>query len=256
VQSLEGEGLQQMLEPEMDALLGRLAPGGEFEGATVEQVAALEKLAGGALPEFYRWWLSKMGTNAGPLERQCAPYYARHVINAYETGEADTEPPLLFIGRFDDPVMPMDVFYDLSRPKRNDALVVTQVGGEFTNAAETFRERLAYSIMMALRINRSPQRCRGMLVDERGDVSGLLVPILEYLGFESAVPHGQFCGIYDRTDAALVYKIEVEPDSGDVLSFSLGGADSATLRRILGEITTKSEIEVTIREWTPPLPKR
>lgn len=244
-----------MLEQEMEALLVRLAPGAhrEFEGATSEDIARIEELAGSALPEFYRWLLTSCGTNAGRLERFFAPYYARNVLNAYDTGEVDIDPPSLFIARFEDPIVSMDVYYDLSRPSRDDALVVTSFSGELTNSAETLREWLAYGIVTGIRINRSRQRCYGMLDDEEGNVSGALVPVLESLGFVSSVRHGAFCGIFERPDAAFVYKIEVEPDSADVLSFSLGGQDVTTLRRILGEIATKTRIAITIRDWMPPL---
>jgi hypothetical protein len=240
----------------MEALLLRVAPGagGEFAGATAEQIARIEELAGAELPAFYAWLLAKVGTSAGPLDRLWSPFYARNVLDAYDSGEVDVEPPSLFIGRYDDPVAPMDVFYDLTRRTANDALVVTGFNGEFTNSAETLREWLGYDVVTAFRINRSPQRCRGMLEVDDGDVSAILEPLLGTLDFRSAVPHGRFSGAYERADAALVYKIEVEDDSANVRGFAMGGPNDAAVRRILGEIRNAG-IEVTVRTWSPPLPR-
>lgn len=35
--------------------------------------------------------------------------------------------------------------------------------------------------------------------------------------------------------------------------FRLGGGDPGTLRRIMGEITTESSLNIEVREWEPPL---
>lgn len=246
-----------MLEPEMEAFLLRIAPSlaNEWQGASEQEIDAIERIAGQELPRYYRWFLSKMGRDAGPLEEPFAAYSAQTVLSAYENGEVDVEPPLLFIARMEDPFMSLEMYYDLGRRTRDDAFVVNVMGGELSNDAETLRERMAWTALIKLRVNTSAQWCRGRLKDHGGDVAGQLGPVLADIGFTSPIPTGPYCGVYERADAALACKVEAEAANGDLLIFNLGGPDSGVLRRILGEIATKTSIEVTISKWAPPLPK-
>jgi hypothetical protein len=59
--------------------------------------------------------------------------------------------------------------------------------------------------------------------------------------------------IEERPDAALAAKVDVSPRNTDLLVFDLGGPDAGTLRRILGEVVTRTSIELTITRWTPRL---
>jgi hypothetical protein len=247
-----------MLEPEMEAFLLRLVPGldDEWEGATDIEIAQIERLAGQPLPRFYRWLLSRVGGDHGPLPSFFAAFAARNVISAYAAGEYATGGPLFFIGRIDDPMMPLDIFYDLARRTRDDAFVVTHfTGDDPSEDAETLREWTAWLALSSLRINACAQRVSGSFEESTGDVAVQLATALAGLGFTSPVPTGPYCAVYERDDAALACKVEAEPDNTDLLTFDLGGPDVTSMRRILGEIATRGHLKVTISDWTPPLPK-
>lgn len=246
-----------MLEPEMEAFLLRLVPGLEqaWQGATQEEIAEIAEIAGQELPPFYRWFLARMGRSAGPLRQPLAAYSVRTVLSAYDNGEVDLEPPLLLIARTDDPIMPMELYYDLGRRVRDDAFVVSSVGHELTNDAETLRERLAWTLLIKLRINPSPQRCTGRFKASGGDVAEHLAPVLAGLGFVSSVSTGPYCGVYERSDVALACIVDAEPENRDLLIFDVGGPSAAVLRRLLGEIAAQTDIEVNVTGWDPPLPK-
>jgi len=249
------------LEPEFEAWLRRQYPSieSEWEGATDEDIARVEAIAGQPLPRFYRWFLSTLGGEPDALPEIPKVYRACSigvVLGAYDRGElARVGPPFLFIGEIEDPMMTMSFFYDLSQPIRDDAMVLTQVtGGGLTKTAETLRERLAWSTIIVARVLEYPQQCSGWLKSPSGEVMARLEPVLADLGFVAVVPHGPFCGAYEREGAALALKVEPEAEHRDLLTFDLGGLDSKTLRRILGTLSTEGEIEVKISEWKPPLP--
>jgi hypothetical protein len=37
-------------------------------------------------------------------------------------------------------------------------------------------------------------------------------------------------------------------------AFDMGASDAARIRRLLGEVTTQTSLELKISEWDPPLP--
>lgn len=246
----------QMTESEIEGLLLKLVPGldKEWRGASDEEIAQIEEIAGQELPGFYRWFLSKMGASAGRLAEPLARFAAQAVIDAYENGEVDPEPPLLFLARLEDPLMPQEMFYDLRVRTRDDALVMTGVVGDgLASTTETLREWVARTIFTKLRVHRCAQQCQGWFKDSEGDVAGKLAPLLGSLGFTCPIATGSFCGIYDRADTAMSCGIRPKPENTDMLVFELGGGDAATLRHLLGMIATQTSIEINIDEWTPPL---
>jgi hypothetical protein len=245
-------------EPEMEAFLRRLAPsvGTAWQGASPAEIDEIQTYAGQELPGFYVWLLARVGQNAGPLPAVYRAFYARHVLTAYRSGEFFKDPPELFIARFDDPFMPLEIFYDLSQPQRNDALIdERETTGDVTSMTETLREWLAWASLNTMRINGAPQQCRGgFVLPEDQDVSAQLFPILNDIGFVRSVPGGQYCGVFERADAALSCKISAEAAKRHLLSYRLGGSDAGSMRRVLGEIATNTSIKVTAEEWQPPLP--
>ena len=56
-------------EPEMEIFLLRLVPGlaEQWQGADEQDIDALTKIAGRPLPNFYRWFLSRMGKKYGAI---------------------------------------------------------------------------------------------------------------------------------------------------------------------------------------------
>jgi len=249
------------LEPEFEAWLRRQYPDdeAEWEGATEENIARVEAIAGQPLPRFYRWFLSTLGGDPESLPEVPKVYRACSVdivLGAYERGElARVGPPFLFIGEIEDPMLTMSFFYDLSRPIRDDAMVMTHYTGMgMSESSETLREWLAWASLLGTRVLKSPQHCSGRLESPSGAVMAQIEPVLATLGFVEVVPHGPFCGAYEREDAALALKVEPEAESDDLLIFVLGGPDAKTLRRLLGTLSTEGEIEVKISKWKPPLP--
>jgi hypothetical protein len=245
-----------MLELEMESLLQRLVPGldKEWVGASEDEIQQIEDIADQELPTFYRWFLSKMGRNAGRLSEPLAAFSARSVIDAYGKGEIDAEPPLLFIACMDDPLMPLNLFYDLGTRIRDDALVVSGVAGDdISNDSETLREWMASTIFTKLRVNTSPQRCSGWFKDRDSRLGEKLIPVLKQLGFTAPISTGPFCLIYESPDAAISCGMDPEPDNLDISSFYLGGTDAGALRRVLGSIAVETSIEININEWNPPL---
>lgn len=214
----------------------RLVPGieREWRGADAEDIEDLEIRAAQELPEFYRWFLTTMGGYAGALDAQLAPFYARSVLSLYEEGLAASEPPLLLIARMDDPLIPVDLYYDLSRRNGHDARILRGFSDE-GYATETLREWLGWVVLIARRINPMPQRCEGTFHDESGKgAAALLASFLPILGFESSLPTGPYCALYERADMALAAKIDIERGSKSLLAFDLGGAGCGLAAALAG----------------------
>lgn len=239
---------------EFEAFLFNLAPDfqAECRGLIEEEILEIEEIAGQELPLFYRWFLSKMGCRVGRLPEQLSALNGRSVIDAYDRGEVDVDPPLLFIGRLPDPLMPLEIFYDLGHRTRDDALVVSGVAGdELSNDSETLREWVASIVFTKMRVNHYPQQCRGWLEDSSNMTYREVINALDKLGFSSALETGPFCALYQRHDSAIACGMDPDPDSGDLLNFYLGGPDVQTLRSILGGIVTESSLNIEISRWTP-----
>jgi hypothetical protein len=150
----------------------------------------------------------------------------------------------------------MHQFYDFDHPARDDARVTEgeHLRDEMHNLFETFREMLAWSAFLRHRMNTLPQQCEGFLfVDEGGDVLAQLDLMMKSLEFVTPIPTGPCCALYDGAHAAL----EMTNNPGDYRShrrlFTLAGYDAESLRRLMGEITTGSSLEVEVFKWLPPL---
>ncbi len=247
----------QSLEPEIEAFFLGLLPqlGEEWEGATAEEVGEIERLAGRPIPRFYRWFLTTMGGSMGSLDNETSDFSAATVLSHYREGIVTPDSKRLLIGRQSDQIMPLLYFYNLDLPVRDDARVLAcpADGGSIQNKFETFREMLAWSALVRLRVMSSPQRCEGTLRDADLDVFGKLAPVLESLGLHNAVPTGPFCGVFDGPDAAMACTVPPREKPQRIVVFFLGGSDAGTLRRILGTIVTESSLNLEIRRWEPPL---
>jgi hypothetical protein len=245
----------------MEALIGRIVPDAEqatWKGASEEHIMGIEAIAGRPLPEFYRWFLAKMG-GAFPHERlghTRQDLRTETVLDAYAKGVVEPDPRFLLIGRVPDPVMPELVFYDLDAPCRDDAMVMSRPEGgpPMRRGFETLREKLAWGMLRKHRVTQCAQRCEGSFTDEGADVISHIGPAMARLGFSSPIETGSYCGLYEREDAAMACVDIIEDSQGDLLFFQLGGPDAGALRRMLGEITTTTPLEVRITRWQPPLP--
>lgn len=245
-----------IVESEMTAFLGRLAP--DFEqrcvGATTEQIERLERIAGRPLPAFYRWFLRTMGRNTGPFAKARQDLSIDSILAAYDQELVEPDPRLLLIAgdtNEDDPTLG---FYNLDETARDDALILTARGYDEppTKMWETFREMLAHANLVAFRIRSSPRYCRGTFTDPEDDVPAKLDPIMAERGFVSAVPTGAYCRVLEGVDATMAVWADPTDEERDFMVFRLGGQSEAVVRRLLGEISEATDLEIEVDEWGPP----
>ncbi|MCY0991085.1 SMI1/KNR4 family protein [Nannocystis sp. ILAH1] len=242
-------------EPGLEALLLRLIPtlGAEWSGVQDFEREAIERLAGRPLPDFYHWFLARMGASMGAAEFGRIDFSAARVLRTPRPEGLDAR--YFPIGYQDDP----DEYYycyDLESPVRGDAgiVMVDADGDVVTRMYETFREMISFGNFLQFRLPRTAQRCDGWLEVSGGKtVSTELAPVLTARGFSEPVATGPYVGIFDRDDAALVCKTRNPANPLGVEHFTLGGPSVAALRRILGEVTIRSSIEVKVHSWRPPV---
>jgi hypothetical protein len=247
------------LEPEMERLLTRLVPDftSQVEGATPDEIEAIERLAGRPLPQYYGWFLWRMGRNMGPLAYRSLDFSAQRVLASYENGTFKPDPRFLMIGYETDPIHPLHIAYDLDYPARDDARVTRFDGEPFLHdqSFETLREMHAYGLLLRLKYPTQAQRLGAVLYDDQdSNVAALLVPVMAKLGFTSPIETGPYCTLYEREDAMVVGCTRLTQDVPGSQPISLGARSQAEIRSILGTITTETGLEVDIDEWDPPLP--
>lgn len=240
-------------EPELTALLQRLAPGFETQcaGATDAQIEELRRIAGRPLPPFYEWFLSTMGRDIGPFAKARQDLSVDAILRTY--AERLVEPDsrhLLIAGdtNEDDPTLG---FYDLDDITRGDAAVLVGqgYGGHLEKTHETFREMFARANLIAFRIRESPSFCRGTLTDPDRNVSAKIDAVTTELGFASALATGPYCKVLERDDMAMAGWTSPSADRRHLMIFHLGGPSEAAVRKILGEIALKTRLEIRLDQW-------
>lgn len=246
-----------MLEPELEALLLRIVPELRRSWSAVaphelEELEELVELAGYDFPPCYRWFLSRLGGNVGALHPMLRGFTAASVLHAYQCGSVHLGPTQFLIGRKPDPLMPLDVYYDLACPRQGDALVLSRVaqGGPETKASQTFREYLAAGALNIFGVMKAPHRCFGAFVDSGAQAAAQLETVMRQLDFMSPIKTGPFCRLYERSDMTMVASSTVKPDNLGILVFRIGGASVSAIRRVLGEIATGSTLQVDADRWT------
>lgn len=239
-------------EAEMQAFLRRVVPGfpQQCVGATEDQIQRLDRLSGGRLPGFYRWFLRTMGGDPGPLEPLLNGFAVRNVLKAHDS-QFETPPELFLIAASDDELMPIARYYDLDASVRDDALVL--VGALHDTEAdptfETLREKVAWSVALVFGVIGAPHRCKGKFRGSEDSVSSELEAMLESLGFTAPVAPQRYCKVMEARDATLVCTMPPDATDKGLFFFRLGGSDPGGLRGILGEIAEKTSIEVEIDKW-------
>jgi len=213
------------LEPETEAFVLQHVPGlaAEWRGATPKEIDDLERRVGRPLPRFYRWFLSKMGHDMGPLSWGRVDFTIDAVRAKVEPGDAN-----LIIGVAEEDIMPLDMIYDLDQPARDDAQVWNASGGPET---ETLRERFVEAWLEQYRIELLPSRRRGFVNGPRGEVLARIAPVMTTLGFDAPIPTGAFRGFFTRDDAAMSLRSSL--DDGELFIFSLGCVDEVTTQAVL-----------------------
>jgi hypothetical protein len=214
------------LEPETEQFLLQYVPGlaESWRGATPEEIDELEHRIERPLPRFYRWFLGKMGHDMGPLRWPRTDFSIGAVLEAADSGD-----PNLMIGIHDEDIMPLDLYYDLDQPARDDAMVWNASGGP---EAETFRERLWWSWVLRFRIAHMPSQRIAHIKGE--DALALLAGAMERLGFVQPIRTGRRHAIFARADAAMV--VRASSDDSPLLMFHLGTRDETDMQRILRAI--------------------
>jgi hypothetical protein len=246
------------LEPAMERLLARLVPDftSQVEGATPDEIATLEGLAGRPLPQFYQWFLWRMGRNMGPLAYRSLDFSARRILASYEDGTFKSDPRLLMIGYETDELYPVHIAYDFDHTARDDARVTRATDEPLLEdqSFETFREMLAYGVLSRTKLSVQGQRLEAVLSDKAGGgVAAQLAPVMANLGFTSPIETGEYCSLFEREDAVLIGFMYLGRDPA-MQATSLGARGQAEIRSLLGTITTETGLEVSIDEWDPPLP--
>lgn len=240
----------------MEALLLSLLPDlqRQWQGASEEQIGQIERLAGGSLPRFYRWFLLRMGRSMGPLAYETIDFSADKILTCYAEKHFRPDPRFLLIGADSDELTELHVHYDFDYPDRDDARVVKRsaLGGAIYPEFETFREKLAWGKFLRYRVEKYPQLCMGFLKSQGNDVLSYLNPVLASMGFTVPIPTGKCCALYQRANAAMVTSCAPN-DAPKRHIFRLGGSDAAALRKILGVVATETSLEVKIKSWTPLL---
>jgi hypothetical protein len=244
-------------EPEMERLVATLLTGQAttLEGASEAEIESLEALLSAPLPEFYRWFLSRMGRSMGPLRYDRLDFSIDRIISSIKESPEHATDELLLIGYGIDDMVPLHLYYDLRRPARHDALVMLgdDPEGPFDAQFETFREMVAWGKFAEHRVAKATQRCRG-LVSTRGD--GLMTSLrgcLDAMGFApvAGIPTGELCGLFENAANSLV--VSSTPDRDPTIhGFYAGGTSEASIRQVLGQIEERADLAIEVKEWTPP----
>lgn len=247
----------QPLEPKMETFLHQLFPNldAQIRGATDEDIQKIEDIAGRPLPRFYRWFLKRMGADMGPISYPFLDFTASKILACYSEGFVPPDSRYLLIGYCSDDYLPKHQFYDFNYPVRDDARVVEgeDLEDELNDQFETFREMLAWGILVEHRIWKFPQRCKGFLTSKDGDVLDKLDPLMSKLEFTTPIQTGSCCALYEERNVVLTTSSNPSDYTPDRRLFSLGGSDVRVLRCLLGEISTNTSLEVEINKWEPPI---
>jgi hypothetical protein len=245
------------LELDLENFLLRTVPSlaEQWQGATPEEISQIERLVDRPLPAFYHWFLTHMGQSMGALAYPSLDFSARQVLACYAKKVVVPHARFLLIGYSSDEQMPLHVFYDLDVQSRTDARVTKRYarGGELHDQFETFREMLAWGALLNFRVNRMPQRCRALVTGEDPHILSHLAPVMEELGFNQPILTGACCGLYERSDTAMVCNKTPRDEPEAIMVLKLGGGDPVALRRVLGTIAARSSLRLKVREWDPPL---
>ena len=243
----------QSPEAELEKLLESLVPdfNKEVKGATKEEIAELEKVSECDIPEFYQWFLSRMGRDMGELSFPTIDFTASKVIRCYREGLVKPDARYLLIGHESKPLF-WNMFYDLDSQINGDAHLIRREPDEDKNDLkfETFREMLAWTMVLNYSVNAYPEFCDGLLIDVAGDVLLKLDPVMRDIGFNTPIKTGKYCGIYLGIEATLITSSTPEGNAG-YHGFCLGGFSPEELRRILGEIESVTSFEIDIDDNDP-----
>jgi hypothetical protein len=244
------------LEPELEALLTRWVPdmGSRWRSASERDIAAIERIAGGELPRCYRWLLLRLGEGWDDIGFGTLDFSARTIVEGHARGAFPHHEGMMCIANDTAEWQPQLRYYDLAHPAKEDAPVY-MAGPEETDFApefQTLRELIASATFNNHRLRPMPFRCEGVLVaEDEGDALEALAPLFEELGFQVPVPCGPLCVLYDDGKLAFSsYRSPARP-TPYVLPFDLGGPSPEALRKLLGMVSTSTNLAIQRLEWMP-----
>jgi hypothetical protein len=195
-------------ELRVEKLLLRIVPGLSegWLGSSEEEMSRIEAVAGRPLPDFYRWFLSRMGVSMGPMAYPTVDFSARGILAAYDAGWIPRDARFLLIGYERDELTPLHYFYDLDAQTRHDALVVRMLtpADESHEQFETLREMLAWGELWSQRVEKAKVRYRGTLRLNQGSLTERVGAVLQRSGFAQPIATGEHCGLYERAGAVLI----------------------------------------------------
>jgi hypothetical protein len=242
-------------EPEIETFLHQLFPNldEQIKGATDKEIQKIEEIAGQPLPNFYYWFLSRMGTDMGPLSYPVLDFSASKIISCYEKGLFQRHTRFLLIGYCTEDYLPQHLFYDFDFPVRDDTRVAEaeDLNDEMSDQFETLREMIAWNKLIKHKIWKFPQQCVGFFISKGEDILDKLNPVMTNLGFVSPIPTGNCCALYDSGKATLVTSSNPSTCTPDSRLFTAGGINVEVLRYLLGDIATKTSLELEVTKWEP-----
>lgn len=124
---------------------------------------------------------------------------------------------------------------------------------ELVPSFETLREMIAWGALFTHGVRKHPQRCVGMLESSSDDARLQLGEALQALGFEVPIATGRYCGVFRGPGMDMVSRSK-PVENPHLQGIDVGAADATTIRRLLGEITSTTSLELKISQWDPVLP--
>lgn len=249
--------LNEASQPELELLLERYVPdmASRWSRASDADIAALETLAGGPLPDCYLWMLQRLGRGWSDIAYGSLDLSARTVVQAHARELFPPHEGRLGIGIDTDPWQPQLRYLDLEAAADGDApvLVADPDDGELSVEYETLRAFIGVAAFNGHRLRPMPVKLEGVFLGSDGSaVLDELEPLVEDLGFRSPLATGAYCTIYDDGEVALSSYCKPSPQHRfDVLPFRLGADTEAALRKLLGIITTSTDLVTHDLVWMP-----
>ncbi|HEX5660063.1 MAG TPA: SMI1/KNR4 family protein [Polyangiales bacterium] len=233
----------------------------EWQGAREEEIARIQALTPHPLPQFYVWFLRRMGRSMGPMAFPLVDFSVNAILAAYADEEEYPIDPLwieegyLMIGYNRDNVMPLHLWYDLNERTPEDALVVhgDATVAEATRDFSNFAELLVWGKAGKFRVYTRAQACDGSFKDDAYEPFVCLDPVMKQLGFHQPVAMQGRCRVYEREDATMICKGSLDDERDKFRFYRLGAPDEATIRSILGTIARETRLLVKLDAWEPPL---
>lgn len=246
------------LEPELEALLLKWVPdmAKRWRSASETDIEAIEQIADGELPRCYDWLLQRLGDGWDDIGFGTLDFSARTIIQGHARSLFPPHEGMMCIAGDTAEWQPQLRYYDLAHPAKDDAPVFVAGPDEldFESEYETLRELIASAVFNNHRLRPMPVRCEGIIgAEDDADVLEALAPVLEDLGFRAPVPCGPLCVMYDDETLALSSYRSPEWARANVVPFKLGGPSQGELRKLLGIITTSTDLVTRKLDWNPVL---